>query len=274
MDTTMAVMRRELRDAFRGKWLPLYGGLFALLALGLSYLGQRNLGGMGFESYTRTTASLLNLCLLLAPLVALALGAGAVAGERDRGTLTYLLAQPVERWEVLVGKYAGLAVSIAIATTGGFAIAGLVIALYSASMDLGTYLLFLVLVLALVAVMTGIGVLASVVSATRVQALGLALMVWFVAVLFYDLVLVGLVSTAGLGGPALLGGLLLNPVEVVRVLAIINLEPDMETLGPFGSYLMETLGLAGTTALLTGTTLVWAAAPVVVAVRLFRRTDR
>jgi len=36
------------------------------------------------------------------------------------------------------------------------------------------------------------GMLASVIGGTRVQALGLALLVWFVAVLFFDLVLIGM----------------------------------------------------------------------------------
>ena len=95
MNAIAVVMKKEVRDALGSWWLLVYAGLFTLLALGLSYIGQRNLGGLGFENFSRTTASLLNLCLLLAPLVALSLGAGAIAGERDRGTLTYLLAQPL-----------------------------------------------------------------------------------------------------------------------------------------------------------------------------------
>src|SRR3972149_3257846 len=96
MSAVLIVAKKEIRDALSNRWLLAYCGLLALLALTLSYLGQRNLGSLGFENFSRTTASLLNLCLLLVPLVALALGAGAIAGERDRGTLNYLLSQPPE----------------------------------------------------------------------------------------------------------------------------------------------------------------------------------
>jgi len=216
MSAITAVMKKEVRDAFSNWWLLLYGGLFTLLALGLSYLGQKNLGSLGFENFSRTTASLLNLCLLLAPLIALSLGAGAIAGERDRGALTYLLSQPLERRELLLGKFAGLFASIGLATTAGFGAAGIVISLSGSAMDAGTYLLFLFLVLALIAVMTGLGLVASVVSATRVQALGLAVLVWFAAVFFFDLVLIGMVSATSLGDGGLLLALLANPVEIAQ----------------------------------------------------------
>ena len=46
----------------------------------------------------------MNLCLLLAPLVAVLMGAASIAGERDRGTLEHLLAQPLSRTGLLLGE--------------------------------------------------------------------------------------------------------------------------------------------------------------------------
>jgi len=269
MSAVLAVTRREVRAAVRSSWLAGYAIIFTALALTLAFLGERNLGDVGFENFSRTTASLLNLCLLLAPLVALLLGSGAIAGERDRGTLTYLLAQPIDRWELLLGKYAGVSLAIGLATLLGFGAAGLWIALMTSSMAAGTYLLFVALVLLLILAMTGLGLIASVLSATRVQALGIALLVWAVAVLFFDLVLIGMVSATSLGGGGLLAALLLNPIEIARVLAIIHLEPDLQVLGPFGSYLLERLGTGGATAVLVAGLLAWIAAPVAVAAWLF-----
>ena len=63
MNATLTVARKEVRDAVASKWLVLYAGIFALLALAVAYVGQRNLGELGFDNFSRTTASLLNLCL-------------------------------------------------------------------------------------------------------------------------------------------------------------------------------------------------------------------
>lgn len=273
MSVVLIITRKEVRGALGSSWLIGYTVIFTALALALAYLGERNLGGVGFENFSRTTASLLNLCLLLAPLVALLLGSGAIAGERDRGTLTYLLAQPLDRWELLLGKYIGVSLSIGLATLLGFGLAGVWIAIMTSSMAAGTYLMFVALVLVLVLVMTGIGLVASVLSASRVQALGLALLVWIVAVFFFDLLLVGMVSATSLGGGGLMLALLCNPVEIVRVLAIIHLEPDLQILGPFGSYLLERVGRGGATVILSAALFVWAAVPLALAVYLFETRD-
>jgi Cu-processing system permease protein len=273
MQAVVTIARKELSDAVAGRWVVLYGGLFAVLALGLAYLGQRNIGGLGFENFSRTTASLLNLCLLLSPLIALSLGAGAIAGERDKGYLPYLLSQPITRLELLLGKYLGLVAAISLATIAGFGAGGVVIATFASAIDASTYVLLLVLMLSLTAVMTGIGLLISTLSATRVQALGVAMFAWFAAVLFFDLVVIGSVSQASLGGTGLLVTLLANPVEVTRVLAIMHLEPDLSVLGPFGSYLMDTLGLRGATAVLATALAIWTAAPLALAAWVFNQRD-
>jgi Cu-processing system permease protein len=271
MSAVVAVTRKEVRDALASRWLVLYAVVFAVLALSISYVGQRNLGAVGFENFSRTTAGILNLCLIMAPLLAVTLGAGAIAGERERGTLTYLLAQPITRVDLILGKFAGLVAAVGLATIAGFGAAGIVIALFAESMDAGTYLMLMVLVLALVAVMTAIGLLASVVSATRAQAFAVAVLAWFAAVLLFDLLLIGLVTSASVGGSSLLAMLLLNPVEIVRVLAIIHLEPDLQVLGPFGSYILEELGTTRATAVLLTALAAWVAVPLAAAAWLFNR---
>ncbi|HUF52595.1 MAG TPA: ABC transporter permease subunit [Dehalococcoidia bacterium] len=269
MSAVWTIANKEMKDAVRSRWLLFYAVTFAVLALGLAYVGNQNLGSVGFENFSRTTASLINLCLLLVPLIALSLGAGAIAGDQERGTLAYLLAQPLARWELLAGKFAGLVLSVGTATIAGFGLAGVCIAFYATTLDVGTYLLMLGLMLALTSVMIGIGMVVSVVSSSRAQAVSAALVVWFVAVLFFDLVLVGLVTGASLGGRALIATLLLNPVEIVRVLAIMHLEPDLTVLGPFGSYLAEEFGKSTATAVLIGALAVWIVAPISLATWAF-----
>ena len=57
------------------------------------------------------------------------------------------------------------------------------------------------------------------------------------------------------------------------MLAIIHLEPDLQVLGPFGSYLMEEWGLTRATGLLALALVAWTAAPVWLAARLFEKRD-
>jgi ABC-type transport system involved in multi-copper enzyme maturation permease subunit len=90
---------RELAFTAKGlAWLP----AFTLLLSALVYLFLTNaeLSLMDQKTMIVTTAQLV---LLLGMLAVAIVGADAVAGERDRGTLEALLAAPVTRTQVLGG---------------------------------------------------------------------------------------------------------------------------------------------------------------------------
>jgi Cu-processing system permease protein len=271
LDATVAIFGKELRDATRSRWLLAFAATFALVALALALVQQQ--GGIGAQGFNRTTASLINLCLLLVPLLALVLGAGAIAGERDRGTLSTLLSQPLTSTELLLGKYLGLNVAVWAAVGLGFGVAGVLVALVSPVTDFGHYLLFIVLSAALASAMLSVGVLISVLSDGRSKALAIAVLTWFVAVLFYQLAAIGFVLAFASSGGTLLGAALLNPVEAIRILAVLSLEPDLRVLGPLGAYLHVEFGSFVSAVMLGAAVLAWVAIPLGVAAAIFRHQD-
>lgn len=272
MREATVILRKELRDAVQSRWLIVFAVTFALLAVTLALVDQRS-GSVGAQGFNRTTAGLINLCLLVVPLLALILGAGAISGERERGTLVGLLSQPVSATEVLIGKYLGLMLAVWMAIALGFGVAALLVSAFNPLTDAGHYLLFVVLSAGLASAMLSIGMLISVVSQRRVKALAIAVAVWFVLVLFYDLGAIGLALAVSSSGKTLLLTVLANPVESVRILAILSLEPDLQILGPLGAYLSNEFGTASSAALLTASLLAWAAAPLALAAYLFRQQD-
>ncbi len=271
MTAITTISWKELHDAMHSRWLIAFAGTFALVALALAGVQQQ--GDVGAQGFNRTTASLINLCLLLVPLLALILGASAIAGERDRGTLATLLSQPLSAVELLAGKYLGLTIAVWAAVAMGFGVAGLLVALVSPVTDFGHYLLFVVLSGGLASAMLSIGMLISVLSDGRSKALAVAVLAWFVLVLFYNLVAIGIAVAVTSSGEMLLVSTLLNPVEAVRILAVLSLEPDLHVLGPLGAYLYVSFGTAGSAALLGAALLAWTAAPLVAAATIFRGQD-
>jgi Cu-processing system permease protein len=119
------IAQRELREALRNKWLWFYAVGFAVLAYALSQVGLASAGYAGLGGFGRTAASLINALLLFVPLIGLSVGAGTLAGDRERGTLVYLLAQPVSRAEVFFGKALGAAMAVIAALGLGFGISGI-----------------------------------------------------------------------------------------------------------------------------------------------------
>lgn len=266
------IAQRELLDALRSKLIWVFSGLFAVFALGLSYFGLVGAGYAEMTGFARTTAGLLNLVLFLFPLVALFLGTSSMTS--DKGALELLLAQPVTRAEVLVGKFLGLSATLVASTLTGFGVAGCAIALRTGAADVGRFLALTGLSCALSVCFLSVAMLLAVVAGTRARAMGAAVATWFGSVILYDLLVVGGAVTIGakqLSGAFVLM-LFLNPVDVARVLGVLSLD-SATAFGATGASLMRLLGESGATLSLVAALVAWMALPVSVALWRFRRVD-
>ena len=107
---------KELRDGLRNRWVLAITLLLALFALTLSFLGAAPTGSVKVSPLAVTIVSLSSLSIFLLPMIALLLSYDAIIGEWERGTLGLLLAYPVARWQVMLGKFAGHVGILAIAT--------------------------------------------------------------------------------------------------------------------------------------------------------------
>ena len=263
------VIHKELRDAIRNRWLIGYAAVLGALGLAAMGTGLDSASGLALQAFGRTTATLMNLCLLLAPLVAVLMGAASIAGERDRGTLEHLLAQPLSRSALLLSKHAGLLLALTLATLAGFLPAGLLLLATGGAGMLGHYLLFPAIASLAGASMAGVGLLISVRSQSAVQAQGTAVFAWFAFVLLYDLVLIGALSLGGMRAAWLAAALLANPVDAARVLGVLALEPDLYLLGPAGAYITSRLSHGGAAAVLLAALVSWTVLPAAIAAMTF-----
>lgn len=98
---------------------------FALLMIGSAILvGQISIGidRMVIINLGLSAISLIGL------IMAIFIGVGLVSKEIEKRTLYSLLSKPIRRWEFIVGKYAGLLLTLTVNT--GFMMAGLAAALF------------------------------------------------------------------------------------------------------------------------------------------------
>lgn len=236
------IARKEVRGSLRNRWFVLYTLAFAVLALSLSYLSLIGTGYSGLAGFGRTTAGLVNLVLLIVPLMALTVGAASVAGDRERGTLVGLLAQPVSRMEVFAGKFVGLTAALAAALLGGFGASGLLIAVRGQADSAGSYLLLVGLTLALAVAMLGVGLLVSVLCRRSSAAIGAAIFLWLGLAFLSDLGLMGGTVAFRLQADQLLHLALLNPLEVFKMAVLHGVHATLDALGPAGSYAAHQYG--------------------------------
>lgn len=231
------IARKEISDGLRNRWLLAISLLFAMLAVGIAWLGAAASGQVGFTSIPATIASLSSLATFLMPLIALLLAYDAIVGEDEAGTMMLLLTYPLGRGQILLGKFVGHGLILALATLIGFGSATLAIAVLVEDVGLGTLFWafgrFMVASTMLGWVFLALAYLLSSRAAEKSTAAGLALGVWFLFVLVFDLVLLAvLVLSEGQFNPDLLPWLLLlNPTDIYRLVNMMGIAGGSEALG-------------------------------------------
>src|SRR5690606_37661661 len=123
------VAGQEIRAGLRNRWVLATTGLLAALALSLALLGTAPVGAVDADPLAVVVVSLASLSIFLLPLIAMLLSFDTIVGEQERGTLLLLLAYPLARWQVLVGKFLGHTAILAAATMLGYGAAAAALAM-------------------------------------------------------------------------------------------------------------------------------------------------
>ena len=264
-----AIARKEFTERMRSRWVQVTAVGFSVLAVVIAYLGAAPVGVAGFRDWEVTVISLTSLATYFVPLMALLLGAGVLVEERERGMLDLLRAMPVASWELLTGKYLGLALALATALGVGFGLAGVVLMVRMGTGGLVEYLIFMLNAVLLGFAFLSLAFLVSTVLRERSRVMAVAMVLWLVLVLLYDLGLMGLLILSGgnLGSGVFLALLLLNPVDCFRLMSFLALGEAKVFL----SLTVVDLPATVRSETLTGVLLLWVGVPLGLSYLFFDR---
>jgi Cu-processing system permease protein len=275
MKAVAIIAGKELRDGLRNRWVIATTLLMAALALTLTLLGSAPTGTVGVSALAATVVSLSSLTIFLVPLIALLIAYDAIAGEIERGTMALLLSYPVSRSAVVAGKFLGASAILAIATVVGYGAGGAALAFAAGAVEPGAWGAFAAMVgwsIALGMVFVALGYIASASVRDPRTAGGIAIGLWLLFALIYDMALLGLlVADQGrLMTVGLLNALLLaNPTDVYRLLNFTGFSDVSRFAGLAGLAQQVRVGPPVLAAVLLG----WIAVPLATATLLFRRRE-
>jgi Cu-processing system permease protein len=265
--------RKEFGDGLRNKWVAGATLVLALFGLALTLLGSTPTGVLGVKPLAVTVVSLSSLTIYIIPLIALLLGYDAIVGEAERGCLILMLTYPVSRVEIVLGKFLGHTAILTFATVVGYGVAGAAAA-WAGGGDAESWRAFVWLLVSTIMLGLAFLALAYLISALvkeRSTAAGLAVGIWLLFVIIYDLALMGsLVASQGrIGVDVLVALLLLNPADVYRLFNLTAFE-NVRALS----------GMAGLSAAARFSPIVliivlaaWSAVPLSIAMGVFKRRE-
>lgn len=244
-----ALLRLELADALRSRWLLFTAGTYVIVFGAFVWLGLRESSVLGFTGISRVVLNLANVVVVVLPLVALVATSQTVVRGRSSGYFELFLTQPCRRsaW-----VYAAIGCRMIIVTVplvgllllaagagwlrGEEAVAGLV--LRSLGVSCALSLAFL-----------GLGLWLSTLARTTERAVVYALVTWLVASMLHDFALMGVLLQWHLPAQLVFALAAVNPVETARLALLSAVDPELSLLGPVGFWLTTTLGASGVLAL-------------------------
>ncbi len=262
MSATAKVLKYDVRDLVRSRWLIGYTLFFAAVTDALLRFGG---------SAEKALLSLVSIALFVVPLVSLVFGTVYLYNAREFTEL--LLAQPVNRRQLFGGLYLGLALSLSAAFVVGVGGPLLLEGGVDAAMR-GPAAMLLLTGVALTCSFTAVAFVVAIRTDDRLKGLGIAIATWLAAAIVYDglvLIAVMMFGDYPIERP-LLAVMFANPLDLARVLLLLQFDASA-LLGYTGAVFKDFFtGLGGTlvaAAALAG----WIAAPIALGLRAFQRKD-
>jgi Cu-processing system permease protein len=270
----LIIARKEIQEGLRNRWVLATTLLLAALSLSLTFLGSAPTGHVGASALDVVIVSLSSLTIFLLPLIALLISHDAVVGEMERGTMILLLSYPIARTQLILGKFVGHVLILGFATLVGYGAAAVALLASGTVVSPQSWSAFASMLstsVLLGAVFVALGYAVSSLVRQRGTAAGIAIGVWLLLVLVFDMVLLGLLVVDQ--GRFISGGMLdallfLNPTDLYR---LSNLT------GANVSNFAGMAGLAGSVGhsfgVLVAAMTAWVALPLGVAMVAFGRRE-
>ncbi len=211
MNATAKVMKFELYDLARSKWLLFYSLFFFLITDALFRFGE---GGV------KVILSVMNVVLFVIPLVSIVFGVIFYYNSREFQTL--LLTQPLERKALFKGMYLGVASPLVAAFLIGTSLPFLVH--NAVSENLSVLLTLLLAGGALTLTFVSLAFWVATTFDEKIKSFGFAILLWlFLAVIFDGLVLLFAFIFADYPlEKGMIAVSLMNPIDLARIMLLMQ----------------------------------------------------
>lgn len=241
---TWTIFRQELRFAMRQRSFYLFAVLF-LLMMALILLIQRNIPDVG--AYNNMTGTMMNVILYLLPLIVLLLGSFSITQEKEEGGYGLMLTYPVSSRSYIIGKFLGQFVTQWVVATFSFGVAGFVCQVMSIPLSIPMLLLVYGFSVLLLLAFLSIGMLIGIGSANRWQALMVSILIWFVFIMIWPMLLLGILGLLPYQWvqTALVSLAIINPAEAMRIVLTVQMGGGSIFGQPYYVLLGNLQGLAG-----------------------------
>lgn len=261
MELITKIIKFELSNTFRSKWIIVYSAFFLLLTFLL----------FNFEEDTNKAAlSLMNIILIVIPLVSVIFGTMYVYNSIDY--IQMVLCQPINRKTLFIGLYLGNSIPLA----AGF-IFGTLLGVILSGFSFPAFeqiIILLVIGFALTFIFTSIAFWIAIKFSDKARGLGISIIIWLMLSVVYDgLVLFVIYYFREYPIENIVLGIsLLNPIDLARIFFILDFNVSA-LMGYTGALFNKFFGSSLAIILSITMMFVWFVVPILFGLKSFFKKD-
>ena len=262
MNITLKIIKYQLQDVLRGKWIIFYALLFLVITDTLFRFGG---------DASRVLISLMNVVLIVIPLISIVFGSLYLYNSRE--FMELLLCQPLNRRQLYFGMFTGVAIPLVF----GFVTGTLLPFLYFGFDTVKAGRAILVLLFSgagLTLIFLALAFLISVSNQDRIKGLGISILLWLFFTVIYDglvLVLIYVFADYPLDRAVLVLSFL-NPVDLGRVLLLMEFDVSA-LMGYTGAVFQNFFGSSKGIIVSVISMIIWINIPLYFGLRRFVKKD-
>ena len=214
MDKMVKLLWYSFFDMVRSKWTIFYVLFFLITTFSLLYLSG---------DVSQAIASLMNIVITIIPLISIMLGTMYYYNSRE--FIELLLAQPVKREFVFIGKYLGLSLSLSLSYVIGVGVPFLIYGI-QVSPEIWNFSVLIVAGVLLTFIFVALAYWISIANIDKIKGFGLTILVWLFLAVIYDGLFLLLLTTFHeypLEKVAITLSLF-NPIDLSRILIMLKLD--------------------------------------------------
>ncbi len=275
------IAKKEYLQHLKNPWILTIAAIFLVLAVTVSYYGTSAETSTEWMDMEHTIRYLATYVEYMVPLIALILGYGSVVREREKGTLELLLGYPLDRGEILSGKFLGLWMVLITCVVAGLGLGGVIISRNISQVAWQEYYLFMLASVLLGGVYLSLSIMLSVIFHDSSSALAGGIFTLFLFSFIWLFSMYALAeltfgwSELELGRPPrwYFGIQFFNPMIMWYTLLALNIPAVREWAMEFAGEEPEFHPSYYDTWIMIFVLIVWIAIPLLVAEYIFKRRD-
>ncbi|GMT50116.1 MAG: membrane protein [bacterium] len=236
--------------------------VFFLISFGLFYLGSDS---------SKVIASLTNIVLFILPLVSIVFGTMYFYNSRE--FMELMLAQPINRKSIFLGKFTGLTLSLSLGYALGVGIPFFIFGMNKYS-EIETFLTLILSGVCLILIFVAIPFLISVIFEDKVKGLSTSILIWLYLSVVYDGLILFMIVTFSdypLEQPVIYLSVL-NPIDLARIMMLLKIDISalmVYTGAVFKKFFGSSMGLG----ISFFSLVLWIILPLLAGLKLFNKKD-